>query len=284
MSEEVNYKDSKKLVGELYPVLVSNDGEVIDGFHRLAVDPNWKREVVKDIDSEEKLLVARAISNWHRRQVSREEKEQWINGLAELYKKQGLTVGNRGEPNQIVNRLLDVTGLNRDTVIGYLDEQYKQVFPTNLDIAKQKEPKIPASERIEHELGPEYVERHREEVKEELLKNPEFITEVITKAPEILRELPQDNGTKISEEQLTKTREAFEESEKELKQRRSNPELVARSELVKNWMAHTQVSGLSPSLKCPICQSTLENLVWKCHDISVLEAHNILRGKLGEKQ
>jgi hypothetical protein len=53
------------------------------------------------------------------------------------------------------------------------------------------EPKIPASERIEHVLGEEYVERHREEVlaeeqpkierqvKKQLLKDPEFQREVI---------------------------------------------------------------------------------------------------------
>jgi len=43
-------------------------------------------------------------------------------------------------------------------------EEFKQtekVVPVQL-------PRIPASERIEHELGREYVERHREEVKDEL--------------------------------------------------------------------------------------------------------------------
>ena len=97
---EFNRRESAKTVGELYPVLLSKDGQVIDGFHRLEDKPGWKTETLEHIDSEEKLLLARAISNWHRREVPREEKEKWINGLAKTYQEQGLMAPHAiGEDN-----------------------------------------------------------------------------------------------------------------------------------------------------------------------------------------
>ena len=33
---------SNKVIGQLYPVLRDARGRVIDGFHRIDVDPNWK--------------------------------------------------------------------------------------------------------------------------------------------------------------------------------------------------------------------------------------------------
>ena len=86
--KEYDLKKSEKGIGQLCPVLVDAKGNTIDGFHRLDVDPNWKKLTVEHNDSEEKLLVARAVSNWNRRQVSREEKSEWINGLAEIYRGQ----------------------------------------------------------------------------------------------------------------------------------------------------------------------------------------------------
>jgi hypothetical protein len=55
-----------------------------------AADPNWKTLVVPEIDDEEKLLAARLIANFHRRHVETWDKKEWINGLAKIYKDQGL--------------------------------------------------------------------------------------------------------------------------------------------------------------------------------------------------
>ena len=208
---EFDLKKSEK-IGQLYPVLVDAKGNVIDGHHRLEADPNWRKEKIPEIDTEEKLLVARCVSNWHRRQVSREEKADWINGLAELYKKQGLKIGKTHQPNEIVRKICEVTGLSQPTVNNYLIDSFKQ----SDTIPKPKEHIIPASERIEHELGRDYVERHRIEVeeelrlkvekeirerileeeikpkvREELSRDTEFIREVIEKAPEALSNLPE---------------------------------------------------------------------------------------------
>lgn len=211
---EYNLKKSEK-IGQLYPVLVDVKGNVIDGFHRLEADPNWRKETVSEIDTKEKLLVARCVANWNRRQVSIQEKEEWINDLARIYKEHGLEVGKPRQVNQIVNKIAEVTGLTPQTVRSYLSKEFRQVPPENL--AELNIPRISASERIEHELGEEYVERHREEVeqelrpkierevrekiveeeikpkiKEELSRDTEFIVETIRKAPDVLPTLPTE--------------------------------------------------------------------------------------------
>ena len=210
---EYDLKKSEK-IGQLYPVLVDARGNVIDGFHRLEADPNWRREKIKEIDTEEKLLVARCVSNWHRRQVAAEEKKEWINGLAMIYKKQGLEVRSKGGRNEIMAKIMEVTGLSDRAIGNYLKSEYKQEPPFDVE---RREPVIPASERIEHMLGKEYVERHRKEVeqelrpaienqvrktiideeikpriKEELGRDVEFIREAIEKAPEVLPTLPKE--------------------------------------------------------------------------------------------
>ena len=93
--EEYDLKKSRSEVGALYPVLLSKDGRVIDGFHRLEADPNWPTLKLEGVDSEEKVLVARPVANWHRRNISEEEKSKWINDLALYYQKQGLKISDK---------------------------------------------------------------------------------------------------------------------------------------------------------------------------------------------
>jgi len=158
---EFNRRESTKTVGELYPVLLSKDGKVIDGFHRLEDNPDWKTETLQHIDSEEKLLLARAISNWHRREVPRSEKEEWINGLAKIYKEQGVAA-------PLAAKIASETGLAHRTIMDYLSDEYKDESKARTD--PRPERRVPASQRIETELGPEYVKRHREEVRQEIVE------------------------------------------------------------------------------------------------------------------
>jgi hypothetical protein len=196
---EYDLKKSEK-IGQLYPVLVDAKGNVIDGFHRLEVDPKWRREKIPEIDTEEKLLVARCVANWHRRQVTREEKEEWINGLAKIYKAKGMKVLDEDGKNQIKLHISEATGLHPDSVLLLLDEKFKAPNPVPLE---KRHPVLSASTAIEHDMGKEYVERHRKEVeqelrpkieseiKEELSRDAEFIREAIEKAPDILPALPK---------------------------------------------------------------------------------------------
>ena len=226
---EYDLKKSKK-IGQLYPVLVDSKGNVIDGFHRLEADPKWRTEKLAEIDTEEKLLVARCVANWQRRQIPREEKEEWINSLAKIYKKQGLriqgkrtVIGPITTSNEIIARIVQVTGLSYSTVVQYLNEKFKG---RHYEKPPKQPPRTLASELIRQmaetkyrrpEYAQELVERHREEVeqelrpkieeevrekiieeeikpkvKEELSQDAEFIREAIEKAPEVLPTLPKE--------------------------------------------------------------------------------------------
>jgi len=108
----------------------------------------------------------------NRRQVEREEKEEWINGLAEIYSEQGYKIRGKSPPtggnpeNEIVTKIAATTGLAPNTVMRYLDKQYKQ---TEFSRTIEQHPAIiPASQRIESTLGSEVKERFEEEVKQKL--------------------------------------------------------------------------------------------------------------------
>jgi len=178
LSEEYDLKQSEGTIGQLYPILEAKDGDIIDGLHRERADKNWKRLRLEHIDTEEKKLTARLVANFHRRQVSRGEKEKWINGLAKIYKKQGLKV-RRHRTNEILDKIAQVTGLATDTVREYVTGEFKQIEQAR----PQQKPRVPASQAIvtatgNEEYGKRLVERHREEV-------------LVKETPKIEREIKQ---------------------------------------------------------------------------------------------
>jgi len=200
LSEKYDLKQSEGAIGQLYPILEAKDGEIIDGFHREEVDKNWKRLRLKHVNSQEKKLIARLVANFHRRQVSREEKEEWINGLARIYTKQGLRVSGRrpgsggAPPNEIEQEIVKKTGLTSYTVRQYLSDEFKQRLPSNIQDIQG--PRKPASEVItsitgDRDYGKKLVERHREEVlavekpkierevKQKLLKDSDFQRQIL---------------------------------------------------------------------------------------------------------
>ena len=111
-------RGSQKKRGSFYPVLVSSSGEVIDGFHRLAANPNWPKFTVEGIIDPLQLAMARLISN-ERRDVSAEEKAQL---LREIY------VYSKWSPKQMAEEL----GWNIRTVYRYLPEDLKGPEPEEL--------------------------------------------------------------------------------------------------------------------------------------------------------
>ncbi|HUW44797.1 MAG TPA: hypothetical protein VMW50_03285 [Dehalococcoidia bacterium] len=280
---EYNRKESTKIVGELYPVLVAKDGQVIDGFHRLEDNPDWKTETLEHIDSEEKLLLARAISNWHRREIPRTEKEKWINGLAKIYQKQGLKIkGSFPFKNEIVEKLVEVTALTQQTVNKYLVYEFKQ--PEKESLAQKKKPTIPASQRIETALGSDYVERHETEVLEKALKDPDFIVKAIEKAPEVLSPkrvtvVDRQGYHKPTIERTAKreVRERAKETEEERETFKASPAMRDKSRLLKAWRSLSVILASSKDLVCPICGGEAEAILrcQKCGEIPLSEAQRI---------
>jgi hypothetical protein len=118
LSEEYSLEASYKGVGPLYPVLVDGKGNVVDGFHRRKVDPNWPVQVLPWVKTREDQLVARIAANSCRRSVSKEERKKELTEL-------GTIMLNRGVPRgRIVEEIAAKTGLStqyvRNLLPGYL--------------------------------------------------------------------------------------------------------------------------------------------------------------------
>ena len=93
MSSDLDYDLKKTIrIGQLYPVLLDVKGNIIDGKHRMEVDPNWKSVILPEVDTEEKRIIYSIIANLQRRKVPPEEKAELINSLAEIYNIQGLSL------------------------------------------------------------------------------------------------------------------------------------------------------------------------------------------------
>ena len=105
-------RGSSKKIGSLYPVLVSPNGDVIDGFHRLKANPDWPRFTVEGVADPLQLARARLIAN-ERRNVSPEEKAQL---LREIY------VYSKWSPKQMAEEL----GWSIRTVYQYLPSDLKE--------------------------------------------------------------------------------------------------------------------------------------------------------------
>lgn len=158
-------KGSTRLVGQLYPVLKSKDGQIIDGFHRLEADPNWKTVVLDGIDSEEKVLLARLVANKCRRTVTLDEARKWINQLAEMYLQQGV------KPGEISSKIAERSGYSERQVRFYLDEKYKakqQMEAGRVSAAVAAAESSALVKRAEEMLGVETFQKVRAEIEREV--------------------------------------------------------------------------------------------------------------------
>ncbi len=120
MDSEVidNLKRSREIVGELEEVLVTPDGEVIDGKHRLKAYPGWKTRTVP-VQDRKTLLLQRLHRNF-RRNVSREEVKKLLNELAIILK-------NEGTPEELIAReIVKLSPYSESYTLSLLPKKYKQ--------------------------------------------------------------------------------------------------------------------------------------------------------------
>lgn len=124
MSEQNEYslEKSTKMIGQLYPIILSKNGEVVDGLHRREAVKGWKTVTNKTIDTKEKLLMARMIANKCRRRVTKEETAEWVNELGAIALNE-----HKIELGKISSWIGDMTGYKEDTIRGYLDSQFKNM-------------------------------------------------------------------------------------------------------------------------------------------------------------
>lgn len=93
-------RNSEKDVGQLLPVLKNADGEIIDGFHRKRVNPEWQElilSVAKGLDT----LKARVHLNVLRRDIPINEKDEWIQECRRLLQANG----SKGTQEEIAKEL-----------------------------------------------------------------------------------------------------------------------------------------------------------------------------------
>jgi len=122
--EEYSLKESAEGVGELVPVIKDAYGNVIDGFHRLRVDPNWPAIRLPRVDDPVKLELARLAVNFCRRRVPKEELQAKIEFLIRTG---GLT------PEEIARK----TGISKRTIYRYMPDELKRKYSKALQVKEK---------------------------------------------------------------------------------------------------------------------------------------------------
>ena len=124
-TSDFNIPYSVKRVGQLYPILVDREGNVIDGKHRLAIDPNWRKEILPWVESRKDLLMARIHANLHRRTVPVEERRTEFTEYADILHADGTAIG------ELASTLAELTGFG--------EEYVRQLLPPSLKLKMRSE-------------------------------------------------------------------------------------------------------------------------------------------------
>src|SRR4030042_2922594 len=88
---------SAKKIGCLYPILLDNNGNIIDGEHRFQENRNWRKVRLPHIKTERDRLIVRIVANNVRRSVPSIEKNRLLNQLGQILMAEGV------EPGQITS-------------------------------------------------------------------------------------------------------------------------------------------------------------------------------------
>ena len=111
---------------ELYPVLVAEDGEVLDGKHRVEAKPKWHKKTVQAKTRLEKILVR--VKAHYRRRVPREETQALILEVAHELEASGV------ECRTISSELANMMPYSAKYIQTLLPEKYKQ--PEKIEAGK----------------------------------------------------------------------------------------------------------------------------------------------------
>ena len=174
MSIYEDIKRTRDKFGELYPVLVDQKGEIIDGFSRRRVNPKWK-EVKVEIKEEKDREILALITNIARREIRNEEITERLGRIA------GLTGWS-------CQRIADEVGMSDWWVRKYIPEKYKDKIA--VERAHRKKEAKKAKKDLEE--GGTFVSEYRSEDKDKeatILESEPFEeepTEEIKAEPELL--------------------------------------------------------------------------------------------------
>lgn len=124
ISKSYSLASSKEGLGELVPVLyaiVDGKEEIIDGFHRIGENANWRKELIPWIKTREQLEAARLAVNFARREMAPEEVKERVTNL--------LKMGLKAE------EIAKLTGIGESTVYKYKPQELKD--PKKVEIGQK---------------------------------------------------------------------------------------------------------------------------------------------------
>ena len=116
---DIDLKSSASRIGCLYPILVDENGEIIDGAHRYKANKKWRKVKLSHVKTEKDRLIVRIVANNVRRSVPSEEKNKLLNNLGEVLLREGV------EPGRISYIIAEETGMSYRWVAKYLASDYK---------------------------------------------------------------------------------------------------------------------------------------------------------------
>jgi len=111
MSHET-LETSYKKYGALYPVLIDAGGNVIDGFHRIKINPDWEKRKLDWVKTDVDRIKIGIVANFDRREITTEEIRNKLGELAEL-------------TGWDANRLAEELNRSYTWVMKYLPQKFK---------------------------------------------------------------------------------------------------------------------------------------------------------------
>lgn len=114
---------SREQIGELEPVYITPEGEVLDGKHRLKAYPGWKTKTL-EVEGSQK-IIQRIHRNIHRRLGKRELKEAIIQ-LAAALEREGV------QREHLIDEIKKVLPFSEDYIRKMLPARFKRKYRKKL--------------------------------------------------------------------------------------------------------------------------------------------------------
>lgn len=129
-------KGSKRRFKAVIPVLRDAEGNLIDGYHRLASDPDWFGVILSWVKTDQDRALLKIACNFIRRNVPAKEKTDM---LAELAKATGWKA----------KEISYQTGIPYSTVMKYLPDEFKDEGMQQLALRRRAEVKQPSKPKVD---------------------------------------------------------------------------------------------------------------------------------------
>ncbi|MEM2249922.1 MAG: hypothetical protein QXH20_04240 [Candidatus Bathyarchaeia archaeon] len=119
IDEEIveNLKRSRELMGEIDEVIIDQNGNVIDGVHRLKAYPGWK---TKTIQADRKKAILLRLHRNYRRERNPEEIKTLLNELAIILEQEGVP------KEHIAREIVRLSPYSESYTLSFLPKKYKQ--------------------------------------------------------------------------------------------------------------------------------------------------------------